>query len=276
MTNKLMIAVPSARQHANFFSSSMAGLIQHLNVRQIPYIINHMFGSSLLPAARQKAIEAAIESDCSHLLMLDDDMVFDNAAFDHLITSSHLGGLIAANYTSKGYGARPLTPLAQDKDGKPVSSIGKSGTERIREVGLGFALLDVSVMKNIPKPWFEVPYVDGQFLGEDYYFCRLLEHHDIPVYIDHDATRHVGHIGDMVFSEVYAEQQRAMGALVRHAAKLIDLETFWKEVLKDTDTKASGPPDLRDPVLKASACYDSMRDTIDELKAIEKWLKDDG
>jgi hypothetical protein len=33
------------------------------------------------------------------------------------------------------------------------------------------------------------------YMGEDIYFCKLLRDNAIPLYIDHDLSKHIGHIG---------------------------------------------------------------------------------
>lgn len=276
---KLLIAVPSARQWANFFSASFAALIVHLAERRIEYSVDFVFGSSLLPAARQKSVETAIKGGFTHILMLDDDMTYETKTFDYLV--SRKLPFVAAGYVSKIYGAKPLQVWAKDFKGKPASSIGKTGIEKVREVGLGVALLDLSIFANIPRPWFEVPWIDeskleqvnpdmpvssvyAHHMGEDYYLCRLMEHHGIPVFIDHDATRGVGHVGDFVFTEAWAVQQAAMKRLYQAAGKLMAREYLWswiQENLPSIDShKGQLPPE-----------YDEIRNCITEISNASKW-----
>lgn len=262
---KLLVAIPAARQHANYFSASVQQLIAFLHDNSISYAIDNLFGSSLLPAARQQALEVAIEQGFTHVLALDDDMSFTMGAVVSLLSRNL--PFVGANYISKAYGHRPLTPQVQDFDGKPVSSIGKTGVEKVRDIGMGFTLIDAGIFKDIPKPWYEVPYVtekkgmadikqqEGRFLGEDYYVCRLLEHHGIPVHVDHDATRGVGHIGDYIFTESWAAQQRAYDRLYEQVALLMIENADWWE---DKDL----PPN-----------YSNIRDELDEIERIRQWME---
>jgi hypothetical protein len=68
-------------------------------------------------------------------------------------------------------------------------------------------LIDVEVFKQIPKPWFMLDYMPeiDDFVGEDWYFCSLLEKAGIPIYVDHDASKRVGHIGPFTFDHSHVE-----------------------------------------------------------------------
>jgi hypothetical protein len=267
---KIFVAIPSARQHANFFSANLAGLITHLNQQRIPHVIDFMFGSSLLPAARHRAIENALECNATHILCMDDDMSFNNSVFDTLLLRNV--EFVGVNYVSKNYGHRPMQVQTQDMNGAPVSSIGKTGIQRVRDVGMGFVLMKADIFRSIPKPWFEVPWVTedtgenstgstmrSHHLGEDYYLTRLLNHHNVPVYVDHDASRFIGHIGDMIYTEAFAVQQRGLKRLYSAANKLMTQKSLWDQI---HTAHGKLPPE-----------YDLVRDALDEITAASKWLE---
>lgn len=205
----LFIAIPSCRDWKAHFGMSLVGLLSDLHSRQQPHMVEALMGSSLLPAARQRAIERALDAQASHILMLDDDMVFTPRAFWSLAgwhsvlrdsAQPSPPCLIAANYISKGPGG---APVAVDLKGERISSLDKPGIEKVGTIGLGFALLDLAALEKIALPWFEVSWVDdkGFHMGEDAYFCKLLAHSGIPVLVDHAASAHIGHVGDHVYSE---------------------------------------------------------------------------
>jgi len=198
---KILIAIPTSRSWAPMFGLSLCGLVDRFHVEQIRYTLDVLIGSSLLPAARSRSIETALREGFTHVLMLDDDMIFSADAVMSLINTMKAQSLpfIAANYIGKGANGR----MVAQHEGKRVSSLGKSGHEEISDIGLGCALLDVSVMKDLAKPWFEVGWRDetGDYLGEDYYFCRFLAYHGHKVYVDHTASQNVGHMGDFMWKE---------------------------------------------------------------------------
>jgi hypothetical protein len=58
-------------------------------------------------------------------------------------------------------------------------------------------LVRAEVFERLPKPWFNLTWVDEiqDFVGEDWWFCGLLEKEGLPIYIDHRASMTVGHVG---------------------------------------------------------------------------------
>lgn len=205
----MLVCVPSNRDWKAQFGIRMIDLSAAMFTGQICHGYNFMMNSSLLPASRQKSLQAAQGHGFSHALMIDDDMNFAPQAVISLIET--LGqdrrlSMICANYISKGPGGKPCV---RGLDDKPLRSAGKSGYEEISQAGLGLALLDLSCLKHIDLPWFEVPYLETEHLGEDYYFCRLLRHNGFKIAVDHTATQYVSHIGDHYFTEKDLEMEKS-------------------------------------------------------------------
>lgn len=190
---KLYIAIPSCRDWKPQFGASLCGLVRKINAQ---FTVNCMVGTSVLPKARQLAMEHAIENGFTHILFLDDDMAFQADLFDRL--SSHRLPIVGANYSNK---SPQCNPQSHGVDGKPLSSKDKAGAEEAGWIGFGAVLIDLSVMKDVPKPWFETRWLPerNSFMGEDYYFCGKVREHGIKIYIDHDAK--VTHVGDYHYRE---------------------------------------------------------------------------
>ncbi len=192
---KVYIAIPSCRDWKPHFGASLCGLVKKMTVDNVDFIINAMIGTSVLPKARQMAMEHAIELGYSHILFLDDDMQFGNDLFDGLSKGLPI---VAANYSNKN----PNTnPQSHGVDGHPLSSVGKSGIEEAGWVGFGAVLIDLSIMDNVEKPWFETRWMPerNSFIGEDYYFCGKVRTAGHKIYVNHDLK--VGHVGDHCYYE---------------------------------------------------------------------------
>ena len=81
-----------------------------------------------------------------------------------------------------------------------IESRGKSGIEQVTAVGFGVTLVKAEVFKKIPKPWHDIIWTDhGSVIGEDVTFCVRCLENDIPVFVDHDLSMHIGHIGTKTF-----------------------------------------------------------------------------
>ena len=63
-------------------------------------------------------------------------------------------------------------------------------------------LIKLEILKKIPKPWFLVTYdiEEDEFTGEDWFFCGVLEKAGIEIFIDHDLSKHVGHMGTLEYT----------------------------------------------------------------------------
>ena len=194
---RVYIAICSCRDWKPHFGASLCGLVRKMTLDGIDFDMNAMMGTSVLPRARQVAVEHAIENNFTHILFLDDDMAFPTDLFQSL--SKFQLPVVAANYSNKSPTPKPQT---HGLDGQPVFSHGKTGTEEVGWVGFGAVLIELSAIKDIQKPLFEMRWMEerGSFIGEDYYFCGKVRAHGVKVYVDHDVK--AGHVGDYVYGVI--------------------------------------------------------------------------
>lgn len=89
---------------------------------------------------------------------------------------------------------------------EPIISRGKAGIEKVSHPSLGFALIKVSAFENIPAPHFEVRWSTEHnlYFGEDNQFYFLLAKSGVDLYVDHDATRYVSHVGEYNYQEDFS------------------------------------------------------------------------
>jgi hypothetical protein len=160
--------------------------------------------TSLLPRSRQECLEDAILQDCTHAFFMDTDQSFP-ADIAHKFMAWKKP-VVAANVALK---IMPSFPTARNRGptafGVPVTSDNdKHGLEKVWRVGAGLMLIDLSILKNVPKPWFEIHYSakNAQFVGEDWFFIGKLEAAGYDVYIDHDISRQVGHVGNFCYMHI--------------------------------------------------------------------------
>lgn len=170
--------------------------------------------TSNLPRSRQECLEDALLQNCTHALFLDTDQTFPMDTAHRLLAWKKPA--VACNIplktmpsfpTARGRGASPF--------GVPLFSNGTHlGLEKVWRVGTGIFMLDLSVLKNVPKPWFELRWSDKaqQFVGEDWYFIDKLETAGVDVHVDHELSRLVGHVGNFHYTHAhipYVEEQAA-------------------------------------------------------------------
>lgn len=200
----LFITMPHSRDVKAYSCASLAGLSYRLGKIGLGDTANlaglelaAMANVSLLPRGRQYALNTAIAKGHTHILMLDDDMTYPPDVVEVLISREK--PIIGVNYLKKKMGAEEFTAI-NDK-GQSISSKGKFGIEQVFGIGLGAVLVELDAIKNIKAPHFEVRYhsENQEYMGEDFYFCAKMQNAGIPIFVDHDVSQYIGHVGDFVF-----------------------------------------------------------------------------
>lgn len=137
-----------------------------------------------LPLNREVIAETAIERGCTHLLFIDNDMVFPNDALPTLLR--HNKDIIGANYNMR------RLPLQSTVKGQG------EGLQKVEAVATGFMLIKTDVFTKIPKPWFHVGQLAGGGIeGHDYRFCRLAQEAGYEVWCDFSVP--MKHVGDYLY-----------------------------------------------------------------------------
>jgi hypothetical protein len=202
---RLSVAVPCARDWKASFGCSLLGLTRKLSEsvssgKLEAFDMFIMQGASNLPRARQLSIDNAKQGGFTHVLCLDDDMVFSTDLVDDL--SSHNVDIVGINYVRKN--PQNPSPQTHGLDGKPVSSLGKFGLEEVGWIGFGGVLIHLDAIKDIPAPLFEMRWMEDRkdFIGEDFYFCGKVRAHGLKIHVDHTASNKCAHVGDFAYREV--------------------------------------------------------------------------
>lgn len=148
---------------------------------------------------RAFAVIQAIKAGCSHILFLDDDMIFPEDTLEKLL--AHKQEVVGVYSFSR---ALPLTPTVafMDENGNHLPhdqiAIFKRPAELFEcfSIGMGVALIDLKVFDVIDKPWFEFRnHPSGKNLvGEDAWFCEKAKEKGYKIWCD--PTIDIKHIGD--------------------------------------------------------------------------------
>ena len=160
--------------------------------------------SSLIMKNRRKICGFALRHKHSHVLMIDSDMTFPPDTLDRLI--SHKKPVIAANCVYRRDDVIKWTAYHKTgpKESKMIDSSKMSGIQKVWRVGTGIMLIETSVLRELGLPWFMLGWNPqlGQELGEDYFFCQRLEEKGIELWVDHDLSKEIGHLGTKEFKGV--------------------------------------------------------------------------
>lgn len=171
-----------------------------------------------IAAMRERICELAIETEHTHVLMLDDDMVYEPDTLLRLLEAdvdvicgfamSRLAPHkpIFGTERTERYTFRPAWPT---EDG---TATGKrlTGPQPSTIVGGAALLIKTDALKRLPRPWFafRAHTSDGTEAGEDVWFAMLCADHGIQTYVHPDVRPH--HILSMRVLPYYSEAREAV------------------------------------------------------------------
>lgn len=198
---RVMLAVPSRNVWMSQTAMSFAAMVA-ASVSEIPnldLVFNNCIGSGLA-MNRIKMVRDAIENGCDYIFFIDDDMNIPMQALILLLARDK--EIVAANCARKEL---PPRPTAQGFDGMCVyTSETSTGLEKVKSIGTGMMLINLRVFGSLAQPWFcEDPIKE---VGEDVYFCGKAREAGFDIWIDHDLSKDVGHIGEFEFRHQIMEQ----------------------------------------------------------------------
>lgn len=151
-------------------------------------------GCAFIDRARNKLVQTFLESDCTHLFFVDADIGFDPLSIPRIMESPHE---IVVGIPPK------RKPEVEFHIGKATNAF-KDGCFECKEAPTAFMRIKRSVFEKIdaaypelkktfkegadpsenPTPYFQCTIKNGEFLGEDIFFCRLWAEMGNSIWID--------------------------------------------------------------------------------------------
>jgi hypothetical protein len=154
--------------------------------------------STYIHVGREWFLEASIKQGATHVFWLDTDMVLPRETI--VLLAMHEQPVVACNYV-----VRQQSGLftAFKGDARVPTTEASTGLEAVEYVGMGAMLMRTSVVEKLGRPWFRHGLNGlGGDVGEDVMFCRGLAAAGHTVYIDHDVSKLVEHIGQHAYATV--------------------------------------------------------------------------
>lgn len=156
-----------------------------------------MFCHDRSPAkARNLIIEQALIHNCTHVLLIDDDMAFKENALTQLL--SHDLPIVTGLYFSRAYPHQPLIFEYADEDGACLYAYLDGTESRLKKIvaaGLGFCLVNTEVFRKMEKPWVRLGELDPQEWCDDIGFFKRVREAGFEIYCDTECL--IGHIGSV-------------------------------------------------------------------------------
>lgn len=186
-------------------------------------------GSSL-SKSRWETIKAARAMEAEYLLFVDTDQTFPRSLLHRLI--DHKLDVVGANIAVKKIPSSPtarLAPLEGSFVPRPVfTDLDSKGLQEVWRVGTGVLLLSGKVLQKLPPDCLEVRYNRNieDYQGEDWTLCESIEKLGFKIFIDHDLSKVIGHLGIFEYTHdvvgEIAQEATDVGSAEPRQASLIE------------------------------------------------------
>lgn len=213
--NRLVIGIPSTDTWEAGFAMSLLFMTNRLVAH--PYINGkptqlriHNRKGSILPQSRHKILSEALKTNSTHLLFIDSDQTFPADLAHRLM--QHQKKVVGCNIATK---TLPSNPTARQFNNTRAGELvytheDSKGLEQVWRLGCGIMLIDLLAMRREGlrnPPWFDITWHEEtqDYRGEDWFFCERLEQAGIKIYVDHELSWEVGHIGKMNYGHDVVE-----------------------------------------------------------------------
>jgi hypothetical protein len=198
-SNKTRVAVclPARDQMHTATSFCLYNLAQDLTHNRIEHTL-FVSPGTLIANQRHELVKSSIEWGATHVLFIDSDITFQPEHVLSLI--EHKLPIVGAAYSKR---VEPIIPTAwyniDDWDSWIKVEEHSEDLIEVAAMGLGFCLIETSVFEKLSLPWFQLGFKQGQYTGEDIEFFRKVSENDIPIYLDINVTKELGHLGTFEF-----------------------------------------------------------------------------
>ena len=149
--------------------------------------------------ARNRLVEKAINGEYDKLLMIDSDMILPEDTIIHLLDPDVPIVTGVARYKNDS-GRAPIFKSTQDATGSNAWKWDDipPGRFPISNGGVACGMIDVSLLKRMPRPWFVwQERANGTYSGEDIGFYEKVKSMGIQPYAD--GRVRCGHVGRHVY-----------------------------------------------------------------------------
>ncbi|MGW8177717.1 MAG: hypothetical protein ACWGQW_02815 [bacterium] len=198
----ICVCVPNTGTWRTETAKSMALMFSHVSLHGVPGVTKAKITmltseGSMVGQQREVLTAKVLQSDATHLLFIDSDMGFPmTTARDLALRGKEF---VAANCTTR---TMPPKYVAHALDGEVLDSRGMTGVTEAQHVGLAVALIETAAIKRLKPPLYLMDWIPSLhiYCGEDVYFTQLLARIGVKIFIDHDLSQHIVHVGSYAYS----------------------------------------------------------------------------
>lgn len=204
---KIFLATPVFLGQVHIqFALSLAETAVLLNHHKIPLELHLIYSTTELVESRNQIIQDFLNSDSTHLLMIDADLGWPPEAVLNLIKKDV--DIIGGCYPSRNDRLFRYRPLMN----KDKSLVVNNSCLEMETIPAGFMLIKRQVIEKAmsEQPLFRTGIMGGQFWGEDYCFCKALRKSGFTILVDPAIFfNHDGFTGKLADALIYKNPEKS-------------------------------------------------------------------
>lgn len=200
---KVHVLVPAREQVHGWFAYSLALALTYVAYNH-PYVKTKLVfnNGTVLSSQRTELAQIAMLEGADWTIWFDTDMRFPSDTIERLL--AHNKPIVMAGYpTRKPPAIEPTTYADYETQERVYTEHSSTGLQEIASGGFGCVAVHRSVFEAMPPPWFHIPWHEKEMrfeCGEDIYFCRKAKETGFKIYLDHDLSKDIAHIGNYEFT----------------------------------------------------------------------------
>ena len=199
--NYIAVCTPARDMVHTMYSYDLVNMVAYHTLNTNDAVSLKISQGTLIANQRAELSIDAMHEDCTHILFIDSDMRFPQDMIGRLL--KHDLDIVATNCARRRMPTGPTAQLYKENGERELvwTMPESTGLQEVGSVGMGVMLIKANVFEALAEPWFETPWrVDKRgYIGEDVYFCQKAAAAGFKIWIDHDVSKEIGHIGTFEF-----------------------------------------------------------------------------
>ena len=196
-TNYIAVCTPARDMVHTMFTYDLVNMVCFHTLNTNDAVALKISEGTLIANQRAELSLDAMREGCSHLLFVDSDMRFPQDMISRLL--KHDVDIVAANCARRRMPTGPTAQIYKENGERELvwTMPDSTGLQEVGSVGMGVMLIKAGVFKALSEPWYETPWRTDKrgYIGEDVFFCNKARDAGFKIWIDHDVSKEIGHVG---------------------------------------------------------------------------------
>jgi hypothetical protein len=199
--NYIAVCTPARDMVHTMYSYDLVNMVAYHTLNTNDAVSLKISQGTLIANQRAELSLDAMGEGCTHILFIDSDMRFPQDMIGRLL--KHDLDIVATNCARRRMPTGPTAQLYKENGERELvwTMPESTGLQEVGSVGMGVMLIKANVFASLAEPWFETPWRHDKrgYIGEDVYFCQKATAAGFKIWIDHDVSKEIGHIGTFEF-----------------------------------------------------------------------------